>query len=221
MIRVVVFDFDGTLVDSNGIKEACLHRTVADRDGGAAALAAAQRIGSDHYQLFSQVALHLSPAADAEAVAAQTRSLIDSYTHCCAKGIVAAAERRGARRALAELASRSLHLWVLSATPDRPLIELLRRRGLLRLLRGALGPSVSKEQGLRRIMAAERSDRNTILLVGDSQDDQIAARATGIKYAAVVAEKRVQARGRFAIRDLTPLVALVDGLNNGRRLKRA
>jgi phosphoglycolate phosphatase-like HAD superfamily hydrolase len=219
MIRVVVFDFDGTLADSNIVKENCLHRTVAGLNGGAAALAAARQNGGDRYRIFAKVAQQLSPTSDARAIAAQARSLIDVYTQCCARGIVATAERRGARQALATLARRGLHLWVLSATPDRHLVELLRRRGLLRWLRGSYGSSVSKEQGLRRIMAAERVDRNAVLLVGDSPDDQRAAQALGVKFAAVVTESRIAAKGRFAIRDLRPLVPLIDHVNSRRLVK--
>ena len=107
---------------------------------------------------------------------------------------------------------------MLSATPDRHLVELLRRRGLVRWLNGSLGSSVTKEAGLRRILAIERADRNAVLLVGDSTDDQHAARAVGVKFVAVVAENRIAASGRFAMRDLRPLVPLVDSLNAGRRL---
>jgi phosphoglycolate phosphatase-like HAD superfamily hydrolase len=218
MIRVVIFDFDGTLADSNGVKEACLHRTVAEFSGGAAALAAARQDGGDRYRIFAKVAQQLSANADTQAIAVQTRTLVDTYSRCCANGIAAAPERSGAMRTLAALAGRRLHLWVLSATPDRHLMGLLRRRGLTRWLRGSLGSSVTKEEGLRRIMAIERIGRNAVLLVGDGPDDQRAARAVGVKFAAVVAENRIAARGRFALRDLRPLVPLVDSLNAGRRL---
>ena len=217
MIRVVIFDFDGTLADTNGVKEACLQRTVAELNGGAAALAAARQKGGDRYQIFAKVAQQLSVNADAQTVGAQARALVDAYSRCCANGIAAAPERSGAVRTLAALARRRLHLWVLSATPDQHLVGLLRRRGLARWLNGSLGSSVTKEDGLRRIMAIERADRNSVLLVGDGPDDQYAARAVGVKFAAVVAENRISARGRFAVRDLRPLVPLIDSLNSGRR----
>jgi phosphoglycolate phosphatase-like HAD superfamily hydrolase len=143
--------------------------------------------------------------------------LVNNYTRCCAMGIIAAAERRGARHALAGLSRRGLRIWVLSATPDRHLTELLRRRGLLRWLRGSYGSSVSKEQGLRQIVTTERVNRNIVLFVGDGPDDQRAARALGVKFAAVLAEPRLEARGRFAIHDLRPLVPLIDHLNGKRR----
>jgi phosphoglycolate phosphatase-like HAD superfamily hydrolase len=218
MIRVVVFDFDGTLVESNRVKEVCLHRTVAGLCGGEAALAAARKTGGDRYQIFEDVARKLSTTSDLEAIASQTRVLINTYSHCCAMGIIAAAERRGARRALAGLSQRGLRIWVLSATPDRYLTDLLRRRGLLRWLRGSYGSSVSKEQGLRQIICTERANRNNVLFVGDGPDDQRAARVVGVKFAAVMAETRLEARGRFAIRDLRPLMPLIAYLNGKRRI---
>lgn len=218
MIRVVIFDFDGTLADTNGVKEACLHRTVAKLDGGAAALAAARQDGGDRYQIFAKVAQQLSADAGDATMAAQARSLVDSYSRCCIAGIAAASERKGAVQTLAALARRRLHLWVLSATPDRHLKEILRRRGLSRWLKGCLGSSVTKEEGLRRIMTIERAGRSGVMMVGDGLDDQRAARAVGVRFAAVTAENRITAQGRFSMRDLTPLVPLIDSLNAGRRL---
>lgn len=219
MIRVVVFDFDGTLADTNGVKEACLHRTVAAIAGGGAALAAARREGGDRYRIFARVAQQLLANAGDLAIATQARGLVDSYSRCCAAGIVAAPERRGARQVLAALARRRVHVWVLSATPDRHLNEVLHRRGLRRWLKGSLGSSVTKEEGLRRIMTIERIGRSDMLMVGDGQDDQRAALTIGVKFAAVVAENRVAAQGRFAMRDLAPLLPLIDSLNAGRRLR--
>jgi phosphoglycolate phosphatase-like HAD superfamily hydrolase len=220
MICVVVFDFDGTLVDSNAIKETCLQGTVSGLRGGPEALAQARQSGGDRYKVFADVARRITRSDDPAIVAAQARELIGAYSRCCSRGIVAAAERRGARAALDRLARRGLRLWILSATPDRHLREILRRRGLLRRFRGTLGSSVSKEQGLAQIMRRERVRRDAVLLVGDGPDDQRAAQATRVRLAAIVAENRIAASGRFALRDLSPLVPLVDALNGGRRLRR-
>ncbi|MGN6573791.1 MAG: HAD family hydrolase [Pseudolabrys sp.] len=216
MIKVVVFDFDGTLADTNAVKEECMHRAVADLLGGPAALETARRGGGDRYKVFADVAGRVWHGAAPEVVARHAQTLVTSYSNCCTKGIVAAAERRGARSALDALRRRGLARYVLSATPDWHLREVLIRRGLLSHMNGALGSSVTKERGLRQIMARERVARDSILLVGDSSDDQRAAGTVGVKFAAVTTENRIDARGRFALRDLRLLVPLIDSLN-GRR----
>lgn len=216
MIRVVVFDFDGTLADTNAIKSACLQRTVADLPGGPVALAAAQKIGGDRYKIFPEVVRHVAPESNAAEINAQARTLIDNYSRCCTKGIVAAAERRGARRAIEALLARGIRVCILSATPDPHLREVLLRRGLLHRLHGSLGSSISKEKGLLKIMANERVPRSAMLMVGDGPDDQRAARTIGVKFVAVTAEKRISARGRFAMRDLRALVPLVDHMHTKR-----
>lgn len=219
MIRVVVFDFDGTLVNSNAVKETCMHKTVAGIPGGKAALEAARRDGGDRYRVFLAMARHLAPNADVWAQATQARELTRAYSDCCSSGITAAAERRGARQALAGLVRRGLRVWILSATPKEHLVPLLRQRGLSRWLRGSLGSSVTKENGLRRIMAAERAGRNQVLLVGDGPDDRAAATAAGVRFVGITAEGRVEAKGRFAMRDLRSLVPLIDSIR-GKRLTR-
>lgn len=216
MIRVVVFDFDGTLADTNAIKSTCLQRTVADLPGGPAALAAAQKIGGDRYKLFPEIVRRVSPGADGAAADTQVRTLIDKYSRCCSKGIVSATERRGARQAIIALRARGLRLWILSATPDAHLREVLFRRGIVHHLNGALGSSISKEKGLLKIMAHERVPRSAMLMVGDGPDDQRAARATGVKFVAVMAEQRIFEKGRFGMRDLRPLVPLIDQMRTKR-----
>ncbi len=217
MIRVVVFDFDGTLADTNSIKKDCLQRTVATLPNGLSVLMPALQAGGDRHKVFAEVARRLARNYDPRAIATQARVLVDIYSRCCTKGIIAAAERRGARQALAGLARRGIRLWVLSATPDRYLREVLRRRGLINRLRGSFGSSVSKERGLLKIMERERVSRRALLLVGDGPDDHRAADAIGVKFVAITAENRIAGRSRFAMHDLRPLVPLIDRLN-GRRL---
>src|SRR5260370_35598041 len=90
MIRLVLFDFDGTLVDSNARKRACMRSTVAALPGGLAALARARPRGGNRYTLFVEVARLLEPSGEPGAIARRGRALAAAYTRCCARALPAA-----------------------------------------------------------------------------------------------------------------------------------
>jgi phosphoglycolate phosphatase-like HAD superfamily hydrolase len=163
------------------------------------------------------VARSLAPGADKDDAAASARAMAAEYSLCCARGIAAAPERRGARATLAALKRKGLRLWINSATPERNLLELLRRRGLTRYLDGARGGPDTKEQILRAVMAAERALPREIVMVGDGPDDLAGARAAGTWFVAISAENRLPGNLPFAIPDLTRLVPLIDHAFSGRR----
>ncbi len=210
MIRVVVFDFDGTLVDSNRIKEQCLYATVSHLEGGAGVMSEVRKLGGDRFALFDAFAIQYFAGEDPVAVAAKSRALAQRYGECCYRGIAAAPERRGARHALTTLARRGLKLWILSATPIANLRELLHRRGLNSWLRGALGSPMSKIDGLKWIMQAEQVRRSEIIMVGDGFDDEAAARAVKIRFAGITLERSLSVRGRFNVSDLRRLPPLLE-----------
>jgi phosphoglycolate phosphatase len=212
MIRVVAFDFDGTLVDSNAVKEECMRKVVAGLERAADALRDALALGGDRYRVFAEVARRLYP--DAATTGTRGRALAAAYTDCCARAIMAAPERRGAREVLAELRRRGLRVWIASATPARDLAPILRHRRMTPYLHGALGGPASKVDNLRRIMQVERVAPGELLFVGDSPEDHATAEALGTWFVAITAESRLAGAHRFAMRDLTSLVPLVARLRS-------
>lgn len=212
MFRVVVFDFDGTLVDSNDIKERCLYLTVVNLPGGPAALAHAQLAGGNRYRIFSEVARRLNPGGDADAVARRGYQLAMDYGRRCARGIAAAPERRGSRAALAELKRRGLRLYVNSSTPQRDLKGLLRTRSLLSYFDGVAGSPKAKPDNLREILAMERVSPREAVVVGDGEDDLFAARSLGTWFVAVDVEGRIHETVPYTVKDMRLLCPLLDRL---------
>ncbi|BAR97987.1 hydrolase [Blastochloris viridis] len=209
-----MFDFDGTLVDSNPIKDVCFHVAVAGQPGGEDALSAARALGGDRYRIFAETARRLKPDADAAETMALARRLTARYGHCCENRIRCCPIRHGARTTLAALKRQGFRLWLSSGTPDRDLVAVVRKRGWAPLFDGILGSSGSKAENLRRIMALEKAKPREVMMVGDSLDDIVGAREAGTWMVAITVEGRVAARGPFAMRHLYSLPPLIARLRS-------
>lgn len=192
MIRLVVFDFDGTLVESNEIKRRCFDEVVANIPGGADALAEARGVGGDRYKVFAAVARRVAEGAAREDVERVGRFLAKEYTRRCLAGIRAARERRGAFSALFRLKRKGMKMWVNSSTPQKDLPALLRARGVFSLFEGACGAPRSKLANLRAILAINQVSPQQTVVVGDGWDDYVAARAAGSRFVAVSDDGRLR-----------------------------
>src|SRR4051812_143896 len=116
MIATVVFDFDGTLVDSNAIKRKGFFAVVANHTGGDATMQRVlHEVGGDRRAIFDayvalQTAAESSQAHDAGKLVIEYSTYVDA-------AVAAAAEMPGATALLEGLRRHGKHLYVSSATP--------------------------------------------------------------------------------------------------------
>ena len=199
-VRCVVFDFDGTLVDSNAIKSRAYVDAAAQcgcpADIVAEALATTK---GDRYAVFANAAARMDkrPAGAAgPAPEDLARTLADAYSRICETEIAACPEIAGATDLLEKLMSAGHRLFVNSATPEHHLRRLIARRDMTRYFHGVLGGRRAKERNLDAIMAAEGVGPAAVLCIGDGEDDRRAAENTDCHYIAV-ARPEDPDHGRF------------------------
>lgn len=171
MIRCVVFDFDGTLVDSNQIKHKGFLEIAEGFDNGTRLMEAILRRANagDRYWVFDEFVSVLSVKVDAG-------KLVDSYSQLCEKRITEAPEIPGARSALARLSEEGKLLYVNSATPIEHLAKLIHLRKMEHWFNGIYGAPQGKGENLGAILAACGIQGDELLMVGDSESDRDAAR---------------------------------------------
>ena len=181
----VVFDFDGTLVRSNQIKRDSFYEVVAGVPGAAAILGNlfASDFRGDRFAVFGEVARRLGP--DGMAGVREPDALAASYGRLCRERIAAAPEVPGAEAALTRLAAAGARLFLISATPQSALSEVVADRGLARFFDLVLGAPTGKPAHLRRVIEACGIDAADIVMVGDGRDDQAAAAEVGCRFVAV------------------------------------
>jgi phosphoglycolate phosphatase len=188
VIRCVVFDFDGTLVDSNRLKRDAWFRvfgSIGCPPDAVERLLAAHPL-ADRTELIGRM------LADPAVIArlgdrpdpAQATKLAAAYNDICETGQVTCAEMPGAPELLKELAG-SFSLYVNSATPEEPLRRIIERRGWTEFFRGVYGRPRSKEENLALIASREGIPIRGIAMVGDGEADREAARTCGCQFFAV------------------------------------
>lgn len=173
---LVVFDFDGTLVDSTAIKHQGYYAALEDCPS---ALRLLEEIlaspPGDRYAVFRLLARRLAneTAIDAELLA---RKWAARYTEFCERGIAVAPEIGGAASACSTLLANGFSLYINSATPEVDLRVIVNRRGMSHWFDGVYGGPCNKIENLSRILTATGVLPAQCVVVGDGRDDYAAAK---------------------------------------------
>lgn len=174
---LIVFDFDGTLVDSNTVKRDCFFRIVADRPGGSAAVETALTVpGRDRYAITAHVADLLGMGE------AGAKALADAYTETADAAVSDAPAMPGATELLADLnaSGRTVHLS--SATPLTSLTAIIGSRGWRHHFAGLHGRPATKPETLATLMAQTGIGPDRTLVIGDGPDDRDSAAIVGAGF---------------------------------------
>ena len=197
-IWVVVFDFDGTLVDSAPIKTeafAELYRPFGDEIAEEVRRRHLAAEGVSRFVKFREWHTELLGLDVDDEIEGRLSAEFDRLVEA---RIVRAPEIAGAHGALAALTGK-LPLYIASATPEASLRRIVEERGMSGFFVGVHGTPTSKFDVLVSVAAAHRCDRSQVLMVGDAESDQEAAEQAGTSFVGVVPADRADDRAGDAL----------------------
>lgn len=179
----VIFDLDGTLIDSAPDLTAALNRVLADHGRGPLSLAQVQKMVGEGMPIlveraFAEVGMVVSEA-ELAAETARYRALYE------ANSTVHTRPYPGAVDILEVLRAQDMALGLCTNKPHHAALTVLERLGLAAYFDGVRGGDVvahRKPDGrhLLEVIEAIGADRENAVYVGDSETDLAAARDAGV-----------------------------------------
>ena len=180
MIKVLVLDFDGLLVESEEIKDTAFVEVFAaypaHREAIRRYVVSNRRVG--RHAKFRHIAETLLGLPHTEADAERIAAAFSAYTR---SRIVACPYVRGAPELLACFDGR-VPMYLASATPEDELAPIVEARNLARYFKRIFGAPAKKADVLREVMKSEGAAAAETMLVGDSLADLEAAREVGAAF---------------------------------------
>ena len=181
ILKALILDFDGVLVESNDIKTEAFktvfaeypehHRRMIDYHHRNMSLS---RVEKFRYFIRECLDRGDDPALLKALLSAYSREVVDRVASCPATP--------GSLDFLEEF-SAHLPLYLASVTPVEDLDWVLEKRSLKKYFREVFGdPPVPKKEAVVRVRVREKCRLEELLLIGDSEGDWTTARETGIGF---------------------------------------
>ena len=179
-IACVVFDFDGTLVDTNTVKRDAFFTIAAETKGGLAAMRRLYgQVKGDRFELWRAWVQELSlPDSTQKELSRQYTELVDPL-------VANAAEMRDASMLLAALREARKTVFLSSATPRDNLVPIIRARGWMPFFEEIFGYPSTKVETLKTKVLPRFKSASRIAVVGDGLDDRKSALLTGCHFVPV------------------------------------
>ncbi len=208
--RVVVFDFDGVILESADIKTDAFVDLFSHRPEHLEAIRRhhLSNLGVSRFKKFEWIHRELLGVPYTRETESQLGA---AFANLVLEKVLAAPFVEGAEEALTSL-GRVAKLFVASGTPEEELQHIVERRGLRHHFLGVRGSPNEKTTVIEEALSATGVSREELVFVGDGESDLRAAKATGVRFIArdtpTLHDFWVQSKVSL-IQDLRPLPAML------------
>jgi len=179
MIKAIIFDFDGVLVESVDIKTNAFRNLFSfSPQVDEIVQYHIDNAGIPRFEKFRHIYKNILCE---ELTDERFYELSDQFSSLVIDAVVKAPCVPGASGFLKKI-WKTIPIFVISATPESELMEIIRRRNMGRYFRGILGSPAKKADNIGALIRKEHLDPKRTIYVGDAVNDLNAALEAGVRF---------------------------------------
>ena len=182
-IKVIVFDFDGTLVDSNQLKHDAYFELFPDDNFYKEIVSdvLSDILEESRYVILKEILKRINLKIIDDNLDYRVQSLANKYNDIVINGAKYCRERTGAKEILESLC-KNFRLYLSSTTPEASLKEIVKHRNWNGFFCDLFGFPNDKTSVLLNIIKKESVNPDELLVVGDGKSDRNSANSVKCKY---------------------------------------
>jgi phosphoglycolate phosphatase-like HAD superfamily hydrolase len=206
-IKILVFDFDGTLVDSNAIKHDAYFE-LFNKDVATKSVVAENISRKPRWDVIEDIlrALEKGNLLEFEDIKEEVERGMQKYGEIIEKEIINSNGLNGSFKALWKLIKK-YKIYINSGTPTKPLKKVVQKlvdRKKIPQLAGVFGrkggdETATKIVNLEKIRKAENASMESLVMIGDDLCDLESARIFGCKFIGIPNERNVWENESFPL----------------------
>ena len=189
--KVFIFDFDGTLVDSNGIKREAFYSVSREASDNPEIVDLVLTLmpEASRFQIIEKMYALITAKTGQKFSADQIKGAVNAYSATVRERILSCPEIDGACAVLSYIKERGGEIFVSSNTPEQFLGELIISRPWGKLVTAHFGFPRKKTETVSFIKKEMDVLPSEVLIVGDGASDKISAEQNGCCFFGVTHEK--------------------------------
>lgn len=189
-IKILCLDFDGTLVESNNIKDQAFETILLEYPKHKDIMMEYHMAHNaiDRHQKFLYFVKNILKKNDDEIL---VRNLVERFSSLTDDLIKYCAFVKGSKLFLEKI-HKKIDIYLLSATPTTNLKKILEYKQIDHFFKKIFGAPINKTEVINKLAAKQKLNHSEILYIGDTQEDLLVALETKINFIHRQSERKIK-----------------------------
>lgn len=179
-IKAIIFDFDGTILESFGVKTAAFTHLFSDYPNHLNAILALHQNhgGISRFEKFEMIYRDILCEPLSREKKEELGRQFSGYVY---RGVLESPFVEGAKEFLEKYYNK-LPLFIASGTPEEEMKSIIKDMGIEKYFKGVYGSPAKKKDIISDIMEKFHFKQGEVIFVGDSADDEEGAKGAGVQF---------------------------------------